>query len=337
MVRSAAYMARNGRVTLGLLIRLIILSGPLTACSTGSVDPPPSGYRAFGPRTYWNAPLPPDAPVDPNSAAIIAFLERDNSSNFVNLNGTQPTGEWGNPIYWAKPSDPSYRIANPCGTNQPPEFRSVRIPSGAQPDPTPDAEMTVYNLDRGLVFALWQARYVPGSDTWSACGGTVYYLASNGLAGSLAESDQPHNFGHRGVPPPAFSVRLDEIQAGAIDHVLKIAVNNTACAHVFPMVGDECGTPDPNAPPEGTRIRIRPSVDLRALGLSREALIIARALQSYGAVIGDQSKNRVNLKVENGVSEGRGWIWKDILREDSLAAIPLSDFEVVQLGFDPTG
>jgi hypothetical protein len=218
---------------------------------------------------------------------------------------------------------------------QPPEFSDVRIPAGAGPDPTSDAAMTVYDRGRGIAYAFWRTSYDAATHRWSACGGTVFYLDSNGLDGKLAASNDPRNGGHRGAPPTTYAVRWDEIKAGSIDHVLKISVNTTKCAHVFPMVADECGTTALYAPPEGTRIRIKPSVDLSRLGLSPAALVVARALQKYGAVIGDQSGGPVNLKVENTVAEGRGWLWQNVLDADSLKAIPLSSFEVIRLGYQP--
>ena len=193
--------------------------------------------------------------------------------------------------------------------------------------------MTVYDGDKSLVYGLWHAAYDPVTDSWSSCGGTVYYLSSNGLAGTLFQSDQAQNRGHRGVPPPVFAVRYDEIRFGQINHELKIAVNTTKCVHVFPLTGDECGTTSLFAPPEGTRIRIKPWIDLTKLGLSPEALTVARALQKYGAVIGDQSSGPVELKLENTVAEGLGWKWDGVLSSTSLAGIPLDDFEVVLLGY----
>src|SRR5262249_43346792 len=102
------------------------------------------------------------------------------------------------------------------------------------------------------------------------------------------------------------AVRFDEITSGAIKHVLKIAVPATKCLHVFPMVADECGTRAAHAPPEGTRIRIKPRVDLARFHLSSAALIVARALKHYGAVIADQTRGKINLKVENTVRRGKG-------------------------------
>jgi hypothetical protein len=215
----------------------------------------------------------------------------------------------------------------------PPEFSAVRIPAGANPDHTSDASMVVFDAAKGLEYGFWHAIHDPLTDRWTACGGTVYYMASNGLAGSLEESNEPRNYGHRGVPPETYAVGFGEIQSGSIDHLLKLAVNTTKCAHVFPMAGDECGTYALSAPPEGAMIRIKASVDLMTLGLSPAALIVATALQTYGAVIGDQTRGPVELKVENVVAEGRGWLWKGVLSATSLSKIPLSSYEVVELGY----
>lgn len=219
--------------------------------------------------------------------------------------------------------------------SQPREFGSVRIPIGALPDPSSDAAMTVYDQSAGIVYGFWHTSYDATRDVWSACGGTVYYLGSNGLHHDLAASDDPRNTGHRGVPPSTYAALYDEIKTGSIDHVLKIAVDTTGCAHVFPMVGDECGTTAADAPPEGTRIRIDPSLDLSKLGLSSAALVIAKALQRYGAVIGDQSGGPVTLKLENTIAEGRGFLWDHVLTATALQAIPLSSYEVVRLGYSP--
>lgn len=195
--------------------------------------------------------------------------------------------------------------------------------------------MTVYDRERGRVYGFSHARYDRSLDRWYACGGSVYYLGSNGLHGDLAASNQPRNRGHRGLPPPTWAVRYAEIEAGSIAHVLKIAVNTTKCTHVFPMVGNECGTSAAYAPPEGTRIRIKPWVDVARLGLSPAALTIARALQRYGAVIGDQSGGPMILKLENTVAAGKGWLWEGVLGPEALRAIPLHYFEVIKPGYRP--
>ena len=297
---------------------------------TGTASGP---YRAFSPTSYWNTPLPADAPIAPDSAAVVSFIERDNQVGHLVLTGAGPKGRWGHPIYWAEPGDPTYRVGNDCSFSTPAAFSAVRIPLGARPDPGSDADMTVYDIGRGLVYGFWKARYDVGSNSWSACGGTAYSLSSNGLDGGLAQSDDSANAGHRGLPPPVYAVRFDEIKAGVIDHVLRINVNTTGCSHVFPMTGDECGTHAPAAPPEGARVRLDPSIDLAGLHLSPGALVIARALQRYGAVIGDQTGGAATIQLEDVVAEGRGWLWKGVLGPDALRKLPLGDLQVIAPGF----
>ena len=312
-----------------ILLPLVAVTVLLCASPAGAV------YRSFSRASYWNTPLPKGAPRHPDSARIIAFLAQDNDTNFVRLAGATDSGDWGMPVYWAGPNAKTYDVRKNCSQGQPPEFSHVRIPRGAKPDPTGDAAMTVYDRERGRVYGFHHARYDRSADVWSACGGTVYYLGSNGLHGDLAASNQPRNRGHRGLPPSTWAVRYAEIDARRIKHVLKISVNATRCKHVFPMVGNECGTSAPYAPPEGTRIRIKPSVDLSRLHLSPAEMTLARALQTYGAVIGDQSGGPIVLKLENTIVAGKGWLWKGVLHPESLKTIPLKYWEVIKPGYRP--
>jgi hypothetical protein len=126
-----------------------------------------------------------------------------------------------------------------------------------------------------------------------------------------------------------FAVRRGEIRAGAIRHVLKIAVNMTSKAHVFPMTNSDGESSARYAPPEGTRLRLKPWINLKAMHLSRAQHIVAAALQRYGAIIGDQSGGPVSLKL----SQGRHTHWGGILGPKSLRRFRLSDFEVVRLGY----
>jgi hypothetical protein len=320
-----------GLVSLGW-IGVHLYAWPVATSEPTSPTPP---YRAFSDASYWNTPLPAAAPVDPDSEGIIDFLEQHSRYNYVRLAGTDSSGRWGNPIYWSGQDDPVYDVVNTCRYQQPPEFSNVRIPVGARPDPTSDSAMSIYNVERGIVYAMHKSSYDAEHDAWSACGGTVYYLRSNGLHGKLRRSNEPRNTGHRGVPPPTYAVRFDEVEWGSIDHVLKIAVSAASSDHVFPMVGSDGVSADPSAPPEGARLRIKRSVDLETLDLSPPALVIAQTLQRYGAVIGDRTSGKVNLKVENTVAEGRGQLWDGVLSAHSLSAIPLDDYEVVRLGYRP--
>jgi hypothetical protein len=295
--------------------------------------PPGDPYRAFSSDSWWNTLLPLNAPIDRRSKDYIAYLKRNPVGNFVMLSGADRNGQWGTPIYWAKTSDPTYNVKS-HRYYVPPEFSSLRIPRGAKPDPTPDGEMMIYDLNRGYVAALWQARYDPYANRWTAGGGDVFYVASNGLDGRLPESNEPRNTGaHRGAAPPIFAIRFDEIQAGSIRHVIKVAIPNPRNMFVFPMTGTDGRSNDLNAPPEGARFRLKPSIDLKSMKLTPAQYAVAKAAQDYGFVITDASGAPVAAGLENVVAEGRGWLWNGILAWDSLRMFPLDAYQFVENGY----
>ena len=74
--------------------------------------------------------------------------------------------------------------------------------------------------------------------------------------------------------------------------------------------------------PEGLRLRIKPSINLHALGLHPQALAIAQAMQTYGVYLGD-SGGSTALKLEDTRTEGRGQLWTDLvdLREQVVGGV----------------
>src|SRR3712207_2776646 len=139
-------------------------------------------YRAFSDASEWNRPLPADAPIDPASAAFVHHLKR------IDPTVTSPRlvdGRWAEPVYWATTGDPEYRI-------DPFPF-PVRIPAHAQPAPTSDAQLTVFDVERGYVIKLQKASF--SGVSWTARWTELYYLASNGLFGKLPEADDRRNRG----------------------------------------------------------------------------------------------------------------------------------------------
>ena len=213
------------RILLGTTLLVASLGAYATLKDARSPSGAPSTtvFRPFDVQSYWNQPVA-TMPVDPNSSGMIDYFQADSATPYVHLAGTTSDGGWGDPIYWAKSTDPVYNVIR-TGYSLPPEFESLRIPAAARAANTADAEMAIYDLEAGGVYKLHHASYNSSNNTWSAGGGSYYYLGSNGLAGKLPESNDPRNRGHRGVPPALHAVRWDEIVAGRIDHVLKIALN----------------------------------------------------------------------------------------------------------------
>jgi hypothetical protein len=296
-------------------------------------------YRAFAANSWWNAPVPANAPVNPYDSSILNYLRTapGNGGGCLRLAGARGD-RWGEPVYWAKPGDPRFDVTGVVG-RRPPELNQLRIPRGAQPANNSDGTMSIFDLQSGYVTLLTDARYDPATNHWSASGATVSYLNSNGLDVKTGRSNDPRNTGtHRGNNGADSFVRWDMVRAGLVDHVLKVSSGPELSSQwVFPMTGSDGKGPvnDPAVPPEGLRLRINPSVDLNRLGLHPQALVIAKALQTYGMYLGD-SGGATSLKLEDTSSEGRGQLW-DVTTQD-LCRLPFTPayWQVLPPGYDPS-
>jgi hypothetical protein len=294
--------------------------------------------RAFTSDSWWNTAVPDDAPSHPAADDILRYMRtaEESGEGCVRLAGAGDS-QWGQPVYWAGPEDPSYRVTVDKD-DSPPELQDLRIPDGALAANNNDGSMTLFDLDRGYAVALTDAEYDADSNAWRASGATVTYLDSNGLDARTGEASDERNRGsHRGNNAAVMMARFDEVEAGRIEHVLKVASGpDPSSRAVFPMVGSDGDSSDPDAPPQGLRFRIKPSVDLESLGLPGQALVIARALQEYGFYIGD-SGGVTALKLEDTRIEGRGQLWD--MPPDALCGLPLDPeyWDVLPDGYRPTG
>jgi hypothetical protein len=329
-------------VTLGLLTAVLVVGG---AVVLGDEDPertstrgPGAPPQAFTATSWWNMPLPNDPPLNPAGAEILEYLRTapQSGAGCLMLAGAGDS-PWGQPVYQSGPGDSEYDVTGIPG-DPPPELTTLRIPDGARPADNGDGSMTVYDESRGYVVALTDAVWDEVGDQWSASGASVTYLDSNGLDARTGRSDDSRNRGtHRGNNGATMAVTWGEVRAGNIDHVLKVASGpEVSRRHVFPMVGsdgDYAGD-DPSVPPQGLRFRIKPSLDLTALGLRADALVIARALQRYGFYIGDSSGTTA-VKLENTRAEGYGQLWR--LPPDALCDLPFTqdNWDVLAEGYHP--
>ncbi len=308
-----------------------------TRSSPRPTGPPTASYPDF-----WRVPHAGD-PTDPRSAEMMRAIEHSSDQRYVLLSGTD-SPRWGAPYYEADAATTPATVTcmgSPCFDF--PESRTVqfRIPAGARPSLDADRELVVVDRTANAVLWLWRACPPEACGRWTAHGVSMTSLASDEIDRCWAQR-YPNavpdanlaNFGHRGLPGLYLGIRYQEVAADqSIPHVLKIAIPDTASSHVYPYVGDEGRG---GSIPEGTLIRLKSSVDLGALPPA--ARVIAQALQTYGAVVGDTSGGPVELKVENLFVEQSQDRWANLgINANSLSRIPLTDFEVVKQGYGSPG
>jgi hypothetical protein len=286
-------------------------------------------YRAFSDSSEWNKRLPAKTPRSKKSDQIIAELKSfDPSVQYPKF----AIGTWALPVYFARKTDPVYTIRP---RDYGPTLYRIHIPLGAKPGQNADAPMVVFDRTRSVVFELIHGVYDAQRRTWSAVGTSLYGLASNGLSCALPESNRtcPMNSGHRGIPPAIHAVRYGEVKAGAVRHVIKVALDRTGECHVYPASGHEDGQGGKIC--EGTILRIKEGVDLSRRRLSYGCLVIAKAIKRYGVVVGDTGGTPMQMKLENLELEGRPQRWSSLgVTENCFKGkISFNDFVAVRLGY----
>ena len=125
-----------------------------------------------------------------------------------------------------------------------------------------------------------------------------------------------------GLPILPLLARYDEVRRGRIDHALRVTVQRTRSAYVYPARHFASSDDDPALPRKGDRLRLKASVDIS--GFPRQARIVLRALQRYGLIVAD---NGSDWFVSG--APAAGWS-NDQLH--TLGRITGRDFEVVDAG-----
>jgi len=153
--------------------------------------------RAFSPDSWWNLPVPQNAPDNPGGDEILRYLStpREAGEGCVHLAGSEGNS-WGQSVHWAQPGDPTYRVTVE-EPDAPPELLRLRIPRVARAAGNNDESMTIFDVDRGSTVALTDAAHDADAGAWSASGASVTYLDSNGLDARTGKSSDERNAGSR--------------------------------------------------------------------------------------------------------------------------------------------
>ena len=189
---------------------------------------------------------------------------------------------------------------------------TLRLPAGACPSPDTDALMAVIQPD-GWVIDIYNGVVVSGN---RVIGSMASWIDARGDGTGWWN-------GRRASMLPSFAglIRKGEISGGRIPHALAMLVPTTllAKAYRWPAYTIDRNSGYTGTLPMGSLLAIPGSVNVAQLGLSPRGLVLARALQDYGAYVVDRGGNGLTILAELGNTEIR-WDqqgtapadWKDL-------------------------
>jgi len=280
--------------------------------------------------------IPPNPALDPANAALIAdFASSSPAFPFLSVSNR----EWTVPVYYVRPGDPlgTVDVTRVGGEGFHPEPVQIPIPAGARPDPRSDAHMSIVDLARGIEYGFFGAAGSGRNWTCKVCA-TADLRGSGVKAPDAGRAEWWRSHGPRacGFPTIAGLIRPEELRAGRIEHALVLAYPHVRSRYyVQPASTSQAHIPGQAEPnrgvPCGGRIQLDPTLDLTTLGLSRSGQIIARALQEYGAYVGDFS-GAISLNAD-GSDAAQTEYRTGLLNTNELhRGIDLRRFRVLQLG-----
>lgn len=297
-----------------------------------------SNAQVFPIDNWWNLEVS-GAPLDPRSQELIDWIsgrtpQNPNATRIVHPDFGPPpygipyVGVGGDqalvPVHFspygsesdagAPGQPPGYPIPDEARTQ--PNYIEGGLPGGGS---SGDRHLILVDRDRWLLFETWATRWNSSLARWEAGSGAVFDLRTN-----ARRTEGWTSADAAGLAVFPGLVRWDEVAAaGPITHAFRVTVRATN-GYVWPAshaAGNTSG-----APPMGTRLRLKESVDLS--GYSASVRKIFQAMKDYGLIVAD---NGTDLYV-TGTMDPR---WDNDILNPAFHSLTADDFEVIQLGWRP--
>ena len=134
-------------------------AGQETPAESPASMEPPAPFRFFSPTSFWNQPLPTDAPLDPSSAAEVSALDEEinkeeEASKYMAINTTT----WSVPIYTVPADQPTVKVTLENASSAPAlqsAWEAVPLPPNAQPAAGSDEQLVVWQPSTDRLWEFW--------------------------------------------------------------------------------------------------------------------------------------------------------------------------------------
>jgi len=249
-------------------------------------------FRFFSSTSFWNEPVPADAPLDPSSAASVAVLDEEVAAEEQSEGGPSiATIDYSVPIYTVPAGKPTVKVqlvGHSTHHSLQSAWDAVPLPPSAHPAAGTDKHLVVWQPSRDRLWEFWRLEQT--AEGWQAeWGGAMQNVSSNpGVYGPEAWPGAETSWGGdaSSLSLAGGLITLEDLEDGEINHALAMVIPNVrAGSYALPAKRTDGTSTDPLSLPEGAHLRLDPSLDLAALHLSRLGLMIAEAAQRYGIFI----------------------------------------------------
>src|SRR5207245_2600624 len=231
---------------------------------------------------------------------------------------------WGKPLAYANAVSRLYAVG--CTLYDCAISVAGRIPRYARPVTGSDHHLIVIDPTTNTELDQWESSYNALADAWTA--GSRFIGSTSGWGANCSPGQHCDGAVAAGFAAFGGVVRPEEIAQGHIDHALFLATPYTREIDIAcPATNTDGWVSDPNALPEGAQIQLDPSFNVDAQAWPSWEKVIARALQYYGAYLGDTGGS-LSLAAEPNLDRGYdGWSLAGVPNgAPSLANLPWASF-----------
>ena len=296
------------------------------------LGPLPGPLPLFPPDNWWNADVS-QAPLEPDGQRFTDFINNGGNRRLHPDWGNEPYGI----PYCTVPGDqPLVPVvfdyddeSDHAAPGRPPGYpipEQAKTESGwiegfvAGGGDSGDRHMLIVDRDHRILFELYALHWNPGETFWEAGSGAIFPLDEN-----LRRPDTWTSADAAGLAILPGLVRYDEVYGpDPIGHAFRFTVRATDDYYVFPASHRAGNTQ--GAPAFGMRLRLKAEVDVS--GFAGPVRKVFQAMKIYGLILADNGSDMYIT----GANDPR---WDMDLFVPAFRALHASDFEVIQLGWQP--
>jgi len=311
----------------------------------------PQPLPLFPADNWWNLDVR-NWPVDPHSTDFISFIgtSRQLHPDFGGRDTSTQYGVYGMPyavvtnatdadlkavqFQYSSESDGVNHSTNtsvafypiPLGAQDQPFWIEGGNPGNIDERCCADRHLLMVDYDQNYLYELYNVFYNSTQAKWYAGSGAFFDMNTN--------NRRPEGWTSADAAGLAIFpglVRYDEVYDPAVTeirHAFRVTVRGTK-SYVYPASHNATTSTATYAPPLGARLRLKASVDVTQRTSNPNMQKIFRAMQKYGLIIADNGSDMYITGTYNTN-------WNNDILNPAFASLTASDFEVIQLGYNPT-